>query len=82
MNDGPDTLKIPRVEQLNELEYAEYRYNAAMKTYINSPTYANRDAFLKANEHYMNVRYAYSKGGELLRAYKAQNAVSFPLRAM
>lgn len=73
MNDGPDTLKIPHIEEMNELDYVEHIYQQAMNALLTSNTWANRKAFEAANERLVETRWAYRQGAALLRAYQASH---------
>ncbi len=68
-NEGPDTLKIPKLDQINELEYVQYLYDTAVNNLLAHPTYENRQAFLAANEKLIETRYAYQKGAELITIF-------------
>ena len=69
-DNGPITLKIPRIDQMNELDYVQYVYDEAVRAYLERPTYTNRAAFLEANQRLIETRYAYRKAEDLLRSYR------------
>lgn len=72
-NNGPDTLKIPKIEKPNELEYAQYLYDQALDAMLKHPTYSNRHIFIEANAKLVETRYAYQKGSELLTIFNTNH---------
>lgn len=64
--DEPITLKIKNVTKQNEIEYAQYAYNKAIKIMLKEPSQKNIDAFLEANRKLLEVKDAYNIGARLL----------------
>jgi hypothetical protein len=70
-DNGPDTLKIKNLDKMNELDYVQYKYDQALKTYLEHPSYENRKAFVEANNLLVDTRWAYRKGAELMASFRA-----------
>lgn len=77
MSDPITTVKIPSVRSMNEKEYAQFKYDEALKKMLENPTKENLEAFGKANAHLYEVEDAYRIALRLLseRARNLANAV-------
>lgn len=53
----------------NELQQAEIDYNNALKNMVLAPTQTNKDIFYYTNKRFTEIRDAYRKGADLLRAF-------------
>lgn len=63
----PDvTQKIHGLPELNEREYAQYKYDEALKAMLKDPTPDNIQAFVLANDLIYEVQDAYRIGSKLL----------------
>ncbi len=65
------TLKIKGLPKINEKEYAQIKYDQALKMMLKSPTKENIQTFEEANKRLFEVQDAYRIATRLLIAFHA-----------
>ena len=69
-DDGPITLRIANLQEINEKEYAQHRYDTAKREMLDRPCAETIANFAAANKNFFEVMDAYRIGGRLLEEFK------------
>lgn len=69
VDDGPDTVRLDGLPQMNERDYARYDYEEKKKIMLKEKTQKSIDDFVLANAHLAYVEGAYRQGDLLMHEY-------------
>lgn len=76
MEDMTTTIKIKDLPKFNELDWAQWKYDTALKAMLNSPTKENQQTFAEANRYLYEIQDKYRIGKKLLIQFRKDHPIT------